>query len=224
MERYLCLVGIITLSLLSGCDTSEQSDTKFSVANTEAQIRATKKADEAKESEAKTAECRANIDAKVADYHKLMANKQYWPAVLRIRFCAQRLDDPTLTALVAEGEILSYKQNIDNPELSDFDRLRAGESFERDYPDQAKNHQRSISSLRSRVEANQADNGRTSAWLRRNSTPPIGISKREAIDQYWGYPSDISKTTTSYGTREQWIYGDRRYLYFDNEVLTAVQE
>lgn len=160
MNMHLCLIGVLTLSFLYGCDRSSQSDTNLVLASSEAQIRAAKKADEAREREAKTAECRADMDAKVADYHKLIANKEYWPAVLRIRFCAQLLDDPKLRELVAEGEILSYRQNIDNPKLSDFDRLRAGESFERDYPDQAEKYQRTISSLRLRVEVNQANNGR----------------------------------------------------------------
>jgi hypothetical protein len=42
----------------------------------------------------------------------------------------------------------------------------------------------------------------------------------------WGAPSDINRTTNSYGTREQWVYGrygGRGYLYFDDGVLTTIQ-
>lgn len=30
-------------------------------------------------------------------------------------------------------------------------------------------------------------------------------------------------TTYSFGTREQWAYGNRQYLYFQNETLTSFQ-
>lgn len=51
--------------------------------------------------------------------------------------------------------------------------------------------------------------------------PHIGMTKQEAI-RSWCYPRHINSTTTRYGTHEQWVYGDR-YLYFDNDRLTAIQ-
>ena len=39
----------------------------------------------------------------------------------------------------------------------------------------------------------------------------------------WGRPDSVNRTTTSAGTREQWVYGSRNYLYFTNGVLTAIQ-
>lgn len=55
----------------------------------------------------------------------------------------------------------------------------------------------------------------------------IGMSAR-AVRESWGDPSDINTTTTAHGTHEQWVYrGDNyndRYAYFDNGVLTTIQE
>lgn len=50
----------------------------------------------------------------------------------------------------------------------------------------------------------------------------IGMTKEMARES-WGIPEDINKTTTQYGTFEQWVYGGGNYLYFDNGVLTTIQ-
>ena len=51
----------------------------------------------------------------------------------------------------------------------------------------------------------------------------IGMTMDEARASTWGRPHDINRTTTAYGTREQWIYGGRNYLYFRNGVLESIQ-
>jgi len=38
----------------------------------------------------------------------------------------------------------------------------------------------------------------------------------------WGAPEDINRTTTPFGTSEQWCY-DGSYLYFDDGILTSYQ-
>jgi len=40
----------------------------------------------------------------------------------------------------------------------------------------------------------------------------------------WGSPQSINRTTTAQGIREQWVYGQRHYLYFENGGLTAIQD
>jgi hypothetical protein len=40
-----------------------------------------------------------------------------------------------------------------------------------------------------------------------------------------GEPNEINKTTLSdNSTKEQWVYGLGDYLYFENEILTGIQE
>lgn len=52
----------------------------------------------------------------------------------------------------------------------------------------------------------------------------IGMTMEEVIQlKDWGRPMSINKTTTASGINEQWVYGSR-YLYFDNGVLTTIQE
>lgn len=40
----------------------------------------------------------------------------------------------------------------------------------------------------------------------------------------WGNPSQVHKTTSVNIMREQWVYGTTKYLYFDNGILTTIQE
>ncbi len=54
----------------------------------------------------------------------------------------------------------------------------------------------------------------------------IGMTKVETV-YAWGSPNDINKTTTSGGTREQWVFGNPiysgSYVYFDNDIVTSIQ-
>ena len=50
------------------------------------------------------------------------------------------------------------------------------------------------------------------------------MTKAEVRKSLWGEPEDINKTTTAYGTREQWVYPGYRYIYFENGIVTSIQE
>ena len=57
--------------------------------------------------------------------------------------------------------------------------------------------------------------------------PAIGMSPDEVRNSTWGEPSDINKTTTKYGVREQWVYRSsvkNKYIYFEDGLVTAIQE
>lgn len=49
----------------------------------------------------------------------------------------------------------------------------------------------------------------------------IGMTKA-MCEESWGYPDDINKSIGSWGTHEQWVYGNS-YLYFEENKLTAIQ-
>ena len=51
----------------------------------------------------------------------------------------------------------------------------------------------------------------------------IGMTMQQVLDSMWGEPEKINKTTTAYGTSEQWVYPNNNYLYFENGILTAIQ-
>ena len=51
----------------------------------------------------------------------------------------------------------------------------------------------------------------------------IGMSK-EICKLSWGEPSDINRTITKNKVFEQWVYSMGTYLYFENDILVAIQD
>lgn len=60
--------------------------------------------------------------------------------------------------------------------------------------------------------------------IKEKKEPQIGMTSDEIRKSTWGEPKDINKTTTKYGVHEQWVYGNGRYIYLDDGVVTAIQE
>lgn len=46
---------------------------------------------------------------------------------------------------------------------------------------------------------------------------------REMCRDSWGVPTDINKSSGSWGVHEQWVYDSSNYLYFENGILTTIQ-
>lgn len=53
--------------------------------------------------------------------------------------------------------------------------------------------------------------------------PYIGMPIEELKNSSWGKPKRINYTTTKYGTSEQWVYSDDRYVYVDDGIVSAIQ-
>ena len=47
---------------------------------------------------------------------------------------------------------------------------------------------------------------------------------KEMCRQSWGEPLDINRTIVKGLTHEQWVYGYGTYLYFNNDILTTIQD
>ncbi|HEX4859981.1 MAG TPA: hypothetical protein VFV07_02010 [Rhizomicrobium sp.] len=50
----------------------------------------------------------------------------------------------------------------------------------------------------------------------------VGMTKEQAT-MSWGEPQTINRTVTAGRTHEQWVYEHGSYLYFEGNVLTAIQ-
>ena len=55
------------------------------------------------------------------------------------------------------------------------------------------------------------------------STIRLGMTEDEVLSR-WGEPEDINTTITEYSTSEQWVYSNYQYLYFDDGILTSIQQ
>ena len=65
--------------------------------------------------------------------------------------------------------------------------------------------------------------GQHNGQLILNGEVEVGFTKEMCIES-WGKPIDINTTRGSWGVSEQWCYSYDRYLYFENGILTSVQE
>ena len=57
-----------------------------------------------------------------------------------------------------------------------------------------------------------------------DQVPSIGMNKGDLIFSSWGKPKDKNITKTASGTTEQWVYSDYRYVYLEDNIVTAIQE
>lgn len=55
-----------------------------------------------------------------------------------------------------------------------------------------------------------------------NEKVKIGMSP-EHVRESWGKPNEINRTITQNKTREQWVYGNGNYLYFEDSTLVTIQ-
>jgi hypothetical protein len=54
--------------------------------------------------------------------------------------------------------------------------------------------------------------------------PKIGMTEEQVRNSLWGEPIDINRTTTSNGVTEQWVYDGFKYVYFEDGIVTAIQD
>lgn len=83
---------------------------------------------------------------------------------------------------------------------------------------QQERQQREAEHLRAMI----AKYGKTNGTLIAEGRVRVGFTKQMCIDA-WGEPQKKNKTTTRYGTSEQWVYSLNSYLYFEGNKLTSIQ-
>ncbi|WP_219834778.1 hypothetical protein [Paenibacillus sp. R14(2021)] len=54
--------------------------------------------------------------------------------------------------------------------------------------------------------------------------PEIGMTKDQVEKSRWGKPEDVNTTITKYGVHEQWVYYRDKYIYFEDGIVTSIQE
>lgn len=80
-----------------------------------------------------------------------------------------------------------------------------------------------LEQVRRAQQAERAALAKAEAARRRKQGVSIGMTREEVLASSWGKPQRVNTTTTAYRVREQWVYGDNNYLYFENGILTSIQ-
>jgi hypothetical protein len=55
-------------------------------------------------------------------------------------------------------------------------------------------------------------------------SPRVGMSEKEALSTCWGRPKYRQRVGVEGLMRDEWVYGEGRYLFFDNGKILAIQE
>jgi hypothetical protein len=51
----------------------------------------------------------------------------------------------------------------------------------------------------------------------------LGMTMKQVRASNWGQPDSVNRTTGAFGVHEQWVYEEGNYLYFEDGVLTTIQ-
>jgi len=179
-----------------------------------------KVAREAAEREKVRSDCQASLEKRRTEYNSLLKVAKFWEASLALRGCAEALQASDLMQLVKDAEIKSHLADLSDPAKSAGNRSLAFDRLLSEYPDVAAKNEPFAKRQIAAAERKEQEAERKS---RRSQGIRIGMSKEDVLASSWGRPEKINTTTNAYGTREQWVYGGRNYLYFENGVLTSIQ-
>lgn len=186
-------------------------------------------------------ECAASIVSMKAEYAKLMSEKKYWDAAFLIQPCAKLLQDKSLRALSDDADAKAYMQVIDNPTTPIREKIHFIEMLVNNYPDKAESYNSMLPAMRRNVDQieqqeaieqrkraateqrEQAIEQQKIAAQKKREGVRIGMTPEDVRASSWGKPESVNRTTSTYGKREQWVYGSGSYLYFEDGILTTIQ-
>lgn len=161
----------------------------------------------------------------VVDFSKL-GERSYEPIFLKIEFPDGKV-----------GYLKAYSLGIDDPDKYPImDHLYPGKEMAYDFSEYIypAPPQEIIASEEKAEAAKKAKHEKeekaeaakkakdAAAWKARGGVK-VGMNAAQVLKSNWGKPEKINRTITSNVTHEQWVYGEHNYLYFENGVLTAIQ-
>lgn len=211
------LVILLFALLVAACNPKANEATTGTNAKEQA-----RKAIEAAETKRAAAvkECEDSRGDLIKAYDELTRKGQHWEAARHITHCANTTADKDLESRIAEAEIRSFKQEADDAKLPPRTRAAAAQKLVDHYPAAGAKYEKKIPEW---IAAADRQERAAEAKRRRSEGVHIGMTKDDVLASSWGRPQSINTTTTQFGTREQWVYGGRNFLYFTDGKLTAIQ-
>lgn len=159
----------------------------------------------------------------IQEYQTLFDAKQYWDAAQKIRPCTNSTSDPELGKMLQAAEIKDAAKDINNPDIPNAKKLLVLDQLERHYPEEAQKYKALHTQLQAEDKKARQKMADQEAAYYKSKGVHIGMTKAEVLRSSWGTPTDINRTTTARGTREQWVYGGGNYLYFEDDKLVTIQ-
>lgn len=179
---------------------------------------------DAEKARSEMTECKENRDKILSSLHIFLANKKYNEAAEYSQKCSYWLNDDkeftlaTNIALVKLAEINLSNIHIGNHE----ERLHAIRGLLSMDSKLKTKYAGELGRLEGMEKTAEAKKNKAVAAEKRKEGVRIGMNQEDVLSSQWGRPHRVNRTTTINGIREQWIYGGG-YLYFDDGILTAIQ-
>lgn len=170
--------------------------------------------------------CRNEEADRIRKYDSAFSEGRFWDAALEVKHCTEILDSVVLKEKLKLAMIADRTAIISNPQSAPGEKLEAMEFLVREYPQEGAKYESKIPKLKAQVEKETA---RLAARLeidqkqrKKREGITLGMTASEVRASSWGAPRDINRTINKWGVSEQWVY-DGSYVYFENGVVTAIQ-
>lgn len=219
------VIGFVVWLAMAG-DTRQASGAPATKAEVDAAMAQTKTQIERSASAPAVIECKASVASRQVTYSALLSKKKFAEAREALGDCPHLLDDAALLVMQKEATRLNYIAIASNQKAAGNERLAAITALGLNFTGEAEKYESSRVQLQAQADrADAASLKRTQlaeAARKKKQGVSIGMSQADAVASSWGRPEKVNRTTNAYGTREQWVY-DGSYLYFENGVLTSIQ-
>lgn len=159
----------------------------------------------------------------LAQYQQHMDKKEFFSASRSIAYCVVESKDPALTEKQKIAETLSYEQDAHNTKISPQSRMAGIEKLLAMHPSRADEFSALIPKLRLEIKKANEEAKRRELAILKSQGVQLGMTQEQVLLSSWGRPERVNRTTNAYGVREQWVYGNRNYLYFKNGILESIQ-
>lgn len=210
--QWVCIM----LLALAGCGPSDRTSTQSPAL-----------AAAASAVKARAAECAASKAEMVGKFNALISATRFTEAIEVFGDCARFRENADLQRMIADAERQRAGAIITNTKLDPQDRVAAYRRLAMSDAAAAKTFEPMIPALEQAIEKKRiADEKRAAAEdlkRRKREGVRIGMTQDDVLKSNWGRPEHVNRTTTAYGTREQWVYGSRSYLYFRDGILESIQ-
>lgn len=173
--------------------------------------------------------CQDSIESKKEKYKALFSEKKYLEAANVLEQCRYVWPTNEIDKLAGQAEIQNYVSIIKDPKTNAITRDQTLYSLRSNHPETVKLFPKDYARLDREDRAQEARNNREERrLLAEEAKKPkydikLGMLSVHVLSSKWGAPQKVNKSVDAGGTHEQWVYSNNRYLYFDNDRLSAIQ-
>lgn len=179
-------------------------------------------ADAAKAQAQLTAQREKDCEVAAVKYQELMEQKSFYDAHRWISTCARDFPDK-YKSLENAALVPLLITDINNKSAGASFRLKQFTRLDATDKSLADKYRHLIPSLNALVKAEEQKRLQEIAKQKKSEGVRLGMTPADVEASSWGKPQRINTTTNKWGERQQWVYGSGSYLYFENGVLTTIQ-